>query len=251
MTKQLILFIQSDNPGLYINILTHCCNKYKDVNVCFAINGGAVGNIFKEKEKIKRINDRLDELCTTYPDQYKLARAGMPPPDMVEKRIEKIQFANPDLSIKDLKNKFRDTDELIIDISGCNKKVSTDIISSYILNGIKHICYFELDNIVYDPDWKKKNLSKDYHDLCKDNLLYYEYVDFSETGTTIKSFDRMRSQGKLIKFLSIISIILGFIVIVLIQQQQNNLAQYATIVLTLVTGIGLVNDIFGITDRLK
>jgi hypothetical protein len=41
------------------------------------------------------------------------------------------------------------------------------------------------------------------------------------------------------------------LVFVLIQQQQNILAQYAAIALALVTGLGLINDIFGVADRLK
>jgi lipoprotein signal peptidase len=60
---------------------------------------------------------------------------------------------------------------------------------------------------------------------------------------SVKSFNRMRSQGKLVTFLLITSIVLGILVFVLIQQQQNILAQYAAIVLVLVTGLGLINDI--------
>jgi hypothetical protein len=137
-----------------------------------------------------------------------------------------------------------------VDISGCNKKVSSDVISSYILNGISHICCFELDDRVYSQAWKTQGLSRDYHDIRKD-IPFYEYIDFSKAGTTIKSFNRMRSQGKIIKLLLAVSIILGVMVFVLIQQQQNALAQYAVIGLTLVTGLGLINDIFGVADRLK
>ena len=174
----------------------------------------------------------------------------VPSLNQLEEKIVKVLFTNPEFSTKVLIQKFHDVDKLLVDISGCNKKVSSDVISSYILNGISHICCFELDDKVYSQEWKDKGLSRDYHDICKD-IPFYEYVDFSKAGTTIKSFNRMRSQGKLIKLLFVISIVLGVIVFGLIQQQQNILAQYATIALTLVTALGLINDIFGVADRLK
>lgn len=250
MTKQLLLFIQSDNPGLYVNILTHCVQAENVRNIYFAVNSGAVGNLSEARSKIKKIKDRFEELSVKYPDKYKLACETMPSLSQLEERIIRVLFTNPEFSIKDLKETFHNMNKLIVDISGCNKKVSSDVISSYILNGIKHICCFELDDRVYSSEWKVQGLSKDYHDICRD-IVYYEYIDFSRAGTTIKSFNRMRSQGKLITFLLIISIVLGVIVFVLIQQQQNVLAQYAAIVLALVTGLGLINDLFGVADRLK
>lgn len=250
MTKQLLLFIQSDNPGLYVNILTHCVRFENVDSIYFAVNSGAVGNLSEDRGKIKKIKDRFEELSRNYPDQYKLARERMPSLNQLEERIIRVLFTNPEFSIKDLKDKFHNIDNLIVDISGCNKKVSSDVISSYILNGIKHICCFELDDRVYSSEWKNQGLSKDYHDIYRD-IIYYEYIDFSKSGTTIKSFNRMRSQGKLITFLLITSIVLGVLVFVLIQQQQNILAQYAAIALALVTGLGLINDIFGVADRLK
>lgn len=89
-----------------------------------------------------------------------------------------------------------------------------------------------------------------YHDIRKD-IIYYEYIDFSKSGTTIESFNHMRSQGRVIRLLFAISISLVVIVFVLIQQQQNTLAQYGAIALAMITGLGLFNDIFGLLDRLK
>jgi hypothetical protein len=250
VTKQLLLFIQSDNPGLYVNILMHCVRFENIHNIYFAVNSGAVGNLSEDREKIKKIRDRFEELSREYPDQYKLAWETMHLLSKSEERIIRVLFTNPEFSVKELKDKFHNVDNLIVDISGCNKKVSSDVISSYILNGIKHVCCFELDDRVYSSGWRDKGLSKDYHDIYGD-VIYYEYIDFSKAGTTIKSFDRMRSQGKLITFLLMTSIVLGVLVFVLIQQQQNILAQYAAIALALVTGLGLINDLFGVADRLK
>lgn len=250
MTKQLLLFIQSDNPSLYVNILTHCVQVENVRNIYFAVNSGAVGNLSETTNKIRKIKHRFEEFSIKYPDTYRLACETMPLLSQLDERIIRILFTNPEFSIKELKDRFHNIDSLIVDISGCNKKVSSDVISSYMLNGIKHICCFELDDSVYSPEWKNQGLSKDYHDICRD-IVYYEYIDFSSAGTTIKSFNRMRSQGQLVKLLLMISIVLGVTVFVLIQQQQNVLAQYAAIALALVTGLGLINDIFGVADRLK
>ncbi|MEH2181717.1 hypothetical protein [Nostoc sp.] len=250
MTKELLLFIQSDNPGLYVNIITHCIQVEGVRNIHFAVNSGAVGKLSEARDKIKKIKNKFEELSINYPNIYKLGYETMPSSSQLEERIIRVLFTNPEFSTKDLNKKFHDMDELIVDISGCNKKVSSDVISSYILNGIRHICCFELDDRVYSQEWKTQGLSRDYHDICRD-IVCYEYIDFSKSGTTIKSFNTMRSQGRLIKLLLVISIVLGVMVFVLIQQQQNVLAQYAAIALALVTGLGLINDIFGVADRLK
>lgn len=250
MTKQLLLFIQSDNAGLYVNIITHCVQFEGVHSIYFAINSGDIGNLSEAREKIKKIKDKFEQLSSKYPNIYRIASDIIPPLNQLDEKIIKILFTNPEFSVKDLNRKFHDTDKLLVDVSGCNKKVSSDVISSYILNGISHICCFELDDRVYSQEWRTQGLGKDFHDIRKD-IPFYEYIDFSKAGTTIKSFNQMRSQGKIIKLLLAISIILGVMVFVLIQQQQNALAQYAVIGLTLVTGLGLINDIFGVADRLK
>lgn len=249
MTKQLLLFIQSDNPGLYVNILTHCVQVEGVRDIYFAVNEGAVGKLSEAKDQIRKIRDKFEELLTTY-SEYQLAYNSMSSLIQVEERVIKVLFTNPETSIKNIKKQFPEINNLIVDISGCNKKVSSDIISSYISSGIKHICCFELDDKVYSKEWRTKGLSKMYHDICKD-INYYEYIDFSKPGTTIKSFNRMRSQGQVIQLLLAISISLGVMVFVLIQQQQSVLAQYAAAALALITGLGLFNDIFGVLDRLK
>lgn len=250
MTKKLLLFLQSNNTGLYVNIITHCV-QFEGVNdIYFAVNSGEVGKLSEAKDKIRKIRNKLETLSSEHQDQYQRPYDIVPSMTQLEERIIKVSFTNPASSILELKKKFNHPDRIIIDISGCNKKVSMDTISSYISNGIKHICCFELDDIVYSPEWKDEGLSKDYHDIYRD-IAYYEYIDFSKAGTTIESFNRMRSQGKLVRFLFIISVVLGVMVFVLIQKQQNIFAQYAAISLALITGLGLVNDIFGVVDRLK
>lgn len=249
MTKKLLLFIQSDNPGLYVNILTHCVQVEGVREIYFAVNRGAVGNISGAKDQIRKIRAKFEELLVKH-TEYQFAYNSMPSLAQVEEGIFKVLFTNPELSIKDIKKRFPDVNNLLIDISGCNKKVSSDVISSYMSSGVNHICCFELDDKVYSKEWHIQGLSKMYHDIRKD-IIYYEYIDFSKSGTTIESFNHMRSQGRVIRLLFAISISLVVIVFVLIQQQQNTLAQYAAIALAMITGLGLFNDIFGLLDRLK
>ncbi|RCJ39700.1 hypothetical protein A6770_11480 [Nostoc minutum NIES-26] len=250
MAKQLLLFIQSDNPGLYVNILTHCVQVEGVRDIYFAVNEGAIGKLSEAKDQIKKIKEKFEELLANHAAEYQNPYNSMPMLNQVEERIIKILFTNPEISIKNIKKRFPDLNDLLIDVSGCNKKVSSDVISSYISSGIKHICCFELDDKVYSKEWRIKGFSKMYHDICKD-IIYYEYIDFSKSGTTIKSFNRMRSQGQLIRILLALSIFLGVILCVLIQQQQSIFAQYAAMALALVTALGLFNDIFGIVERLK
>lgn len=249
MAKKLIIFIQSDNPNLYINILMHCVQIEGVRDVYFAVNEGAVGKLSEAKDQTRKIRSRLKELLDNH-NEYQIAYNSMPTLPQVEERVIKVLFTNPALSIKEIKRRFPDLDSLIIDVSGCNKKVSSDVISSYICNGINHVCCFELDDRVYSEEWRKNGLSKMYHHIGKD-IAYYEYIDFSKSGTTIESFNRMRAQGRIIRLLFIASIILGVLAFVLIQQQQSVFAQYAAVALALVTGLGLFNDIFGVFDRLK
>jgi hypothetical protein len=251
--RQLLLFIQSPNTDLYVNILTHCINNESVQDVYFAIDKGASTTLSEAKEQIRLIRLRFEDLLTSenagpddqgdlrnFQSAYKKAYEKVPHLHQVESRLIKVLFAKPDLSTPYIKKLFPTDENLIVDITGCNKKVFADVISSYISSGVKHIRCFELDKEVFD-----KRLGRMYHNIRKD-LPYYEYVDFSEPGTTtINSFNRMRAQGRLIKLLLMIAIVLGILVVVLIENQKNALAQYASILLALVTALGLFNDSFG------
>lgn len=249
MARKLLLFIQSDNPKVYTNVLTHCVQIEGVRDIYFAVNGGAVGRISEAKNKIKKIKKQLEDLLEIH-SHYKLASDFIPPMTQVDEKIIRVLFTNPALSVREIKHKIPDFRDLIVDVSGCSKKVSSDIISSYIASGINHVCCFELDDKVYSQEWRQDGLSNMYHDIRGD-IVYYEYIDFSDSGNTIESFNRMRSQGVIIQCLFAISIILGILVIILIQQQQNVFAQYAALLLALVTGLGLFNDVFGLVDRLR
>lgn len=289
MTKELLLFIQSSNSGLYVNVLTHCIKDKHIQNIYFAVNDGAVGKLSSEKNiiidiqkkfqnlieegnklptkyqdfqnyikdnnelvnKYKNFNiiehKKLIENYQIYEDSYNKIKSIL---EEIEEKLITVNFANPEQSINKIKNRVCDSQSLLVDISGCNKKLASDIISSYILKDIKHICCFELDDEVFSDERKNKGFSKMYHDL-RSNITYYEYIDFSKPGTTIKSFNSMRQQGEYIKLLVVFSFILGVAIFVLIQQQKFALAQYTGIIIFLANGTALLNNSITFFDRFK
>ena len=254
---QLLLFIQSPNTDLYVNILTHCVNHEGVSDIYFAVNEGDDTALSMAKEQIEKIRNRFDELIAQtgqdssgFQQAYIKALDKVPTLYQVEKRIIKVLFAKPELAIKTIKKIFPVADRLLVDISGCSKKVSTDVIASFMSEGIKRIRHFELDKKVYT-----QKISRIYHNICNQGLHYYEYIDFSRPGTTINSFNRMRFQGNLLKILLIAALVLGISVVVLIQQNQIPLATLTSILFSALTAIGLIlgllNDGFNFFDRLE
>lgn len=260
-SKQLLLFIQGSTTDVYINILTHCINNESVQDVFFAVNDGDRAALSEAKEQIRLIRSRFEVLLNhdinnqsseeliQFQSEYRKAYEKIPTPYQLESRIVKILFSKPELSISHIKRLFPDNASLLVDVTGCSKKVSTDVIASYLSSGIEHVRYFELDKQVYKNGWQKI-----YHCIRKD-LPYYDYIDFSEPGTTISSFNRMRLQGRLIKILFLAILLLGALTVFLIEQHQENIARYASITLTGLTGIGVVigflNDSIGILSIVK
>ena len=213
--RQLLLFIQGSNTNVYVNILTHCINNESVEDVYFAINAGASN----AKEEIRRIRERFENLLEepdvhasdynelrSFQSEYRKAYEKVPTLYQAESRIIKVVFEKPELSTNRIKKLFPNVQRLLVDITGCSKKVSTDIIASYLSRGVNHIRYFELDKEVYEKKWDKM-----YHNIRKE-LPYYEYIDFSDPGTTtIASFNRMRFQGWLIKLLLFAVFLLGIL----------------------------------------
>ena len=253
--KQLLLFIQSPTTDVYVNILTHCINHEAVEDVYFAIDKNSTA----AKEEIRKIRARFEELISDItegtPDvnelqrfraDYEKAYEKVPNLAQTNTRLIPINYSDPGASVSTLKKYFPSQKDLLVDITGCSKKISTDVITSFFSRGFTNVRCFELDKEVFE-----KRLNRIYHCIRR-NLPYYEYVDFSEPNTsTVKSFDRMRSQGYLVKLLLISTAVLGVLVAVLISQQKNTLAQYTSIFIAIMTGLGWINDSFGAAKILK
>ncbi|NER81067.1 MAG: hypothetical protein F6K42_16165 [Leptolyngbya sp. SIO1D8] len=258
--KQLLLFLQSKTTDVYVNVLTHCINNENVEDVYFAINEGDSAALLNAREQIRVIMERLDELKKetsqspeNFHQQYQRTSICLSDFYFAErKRVIKILFAKPDLSVKKVKKLFLNSKELVIDISSCNKKVSTDVISCFMSSGIKGIRYFELDSRAYSNNPQDRI----YHKICGEGLPYYDYIDFSEPGnSTLSSFNKMRFQGNVIKTLLFSVFLLALAIIVLIQQQRTSLAQLASILISVATVVslilGILNSGFDVFDRLK
>lgn len=249
MTKAILLFIQSKNPDTYVNALTHCVLNEGVQEVFFAVSKEITGKSFEAAEIIDRIRARTNKLSTENV-VYQPVQDKIPQPTQLKDRVFKVVFVRPQDAIPDIKKKFADLDNLLVDVTGCNKHLAGDVMSSYMAHGIRNICHFELADRVFLPDWKADGKTLLYHDL-KGNISYYEYQNFSEPGPTIESFNRLRAQGRAMKALLILSVILGFVVILLIQQEQTAFAQIAALVIAIATGLGFMEDSLSLFDRFK
>jgi hypothetical protein len=249
MAKILLLFIQSKTVDVYVNVLTHCVREENVREVYFVGRKELVGKEFELLEFIGQIKNRVVELAEEYPE-YVPVRELMPNPAQIEDRIIRLVFVRPQEAIPRLKKRFSDLTGLIVDVTGCDKRLASDVMTSYVASGINHVCHFGLSDKVFSSEWRKMGRSKLYHDL-KDDVTYYEYDDFSESGATISTLNRLRAQGRLIRVLISISVILGCAVVVLINTQQTMLAQITALLLALVTGLGFLEDSFSLFDRFR
>lgn len=79
-------------------------------------------------------------------------------------------------------------------MTGCNKRVATDIVTSFLANGIAHVGHFELSNKVFDKAWSG---TKMYHDLIQHGVGYYEYDDFSVAGSTVDTIRSLQTNNSI------------------------------------------------------
>lgn len=249
MSKTLLLFIQSPNLDVYVNALTHCVKEEEAREVYFIGNKDVSGKGFELQEIINGIRQRLHNLAQEH-QEYNDVLECLPKPAQLEARVIRTSFVRPQDVIPIIKRLSQNLDDCLVDITGCSKQLAGDVMSSFMANGIVHICHFELAVKAVSPEWKTMGKTMLYHDLTG-VVTYYEYKDFSNPGTTLESFRRLRVQGKIVKGLFLISVILGLAVIILIKQQQSNMAQISALALAVITGLGLMSDSFSLFDRFK
>jgi hypothetical protein len=174
----------------------------------------------------------------------------MPSLPQIEGRVIRLVFVSPEQAIPELKRRFPDLENLLVDVTGCQKRLASDVITSYTARGIDHVCHFQLADKVFSSEWRKSGQSMLYHDL-KAEVPYYQYDDFSMPGTTIETLNRLRAQGKAIKILIVIDILLGVAIFVLINAQQTALALISAFVLTVVTILGFLDASLSLFDRFR
>jgi hypothetical protein len=185
MSKAMIIFVQSKNPDPYVNAITHCVIHRNVDDLYFIGNKEQAGKGFETLETIESIINRLTALATQH-NIYNQVRDVMP--RQISNRIMRVVFVQPQDIIQEIKARFPNTDNLVIDITGTNKQLAIDVASAYITEGLEHVCHFELADKVFSSDWKHSKL---YHDLTG-GVNYYEYIDLAEIGVVKTSFDKLK-----------------------------------------------------------
>ena len=181
--NNLLIFVQSPNPGTYINVISHCVCRANVRQIYFACKQDVTS---KRVDSIEFIKSKIKGGLETYFEEggldcYGKALKAFPSSTQIESRIIWLSFVNPHESIESLKQKF-DCDDLIVDITACTKRLSVNIVVSFLANGINHVSHFELADVVYSKQWQKFRM---YHDLASSSAtFYYAYDDFSLEGST-------------------------------------------------------------------
>lgn len=252
MSKILLIFIHGNNIGTYINVLTHCILNENIGDIFF------VGNQVLKDEKsdlidfIEEIRKEVKKLLQDY-DIYREVEKRFPSELQIsqEERILRVPFFSPEKLIPTIQSRFPKLDDVIIDISGCNKRLASDIVTSYMTSKLVHVCHFELDKKVYKDEWRVENRSKMYHDLKLKSYSYYEYDDLSAPGTTFESIKKSRSQGYWMRFLVFVSIVLAASVAYLVVSQQDLAATISAIFLAVILSVSFFVDLSEVQNKLR
>lgn len=245
----LVIFIQSTSYSPYVNVLTHCV-KHESVNKIYFVGKEVEpAKKFELLEHIRQIRVELAKYAIEYPQIYEEVLNIFPDPDTVVSQVFYIGYSQPQQLLRQLKSQNLLNERLIIDVTGCSKRLASDIITSYMAAGVLQIRYFELADKVHDRRvWKK---SKMYHDLIEDYVTYYDYDDLSSVGVTAQSINKLRGQGRIIRFLLLLALVLGAVAALLANSNQNNLATLASLVVTAATSLGLIEDSLSIFERFR
>ncbi|MCB8966454.1 MAG: hypothetical protein H6660_06115 [Ardenticatenaceae bacterium] len=251
MAHNLVIFIQSTNYSTYVNVLTHCVRHEGVKNIYFVgkEQGGRANRQAELGDHIGQIKAILNKYIHEYPDIYQSVSDVFPDGDAIENRVMYVEFSQPQRLISQLKAKGLLDRQLIVDITGCGKRLASDIATSFMAKGTAKIGHFDLHDIVHDRDvWTK---SKMYHDLFEEYTTHYHYDDLTDSGVTAASIDQLKGQGRVVRLLLILALILGIVAALLANSDQNNLAAIASIFVAAATSLGLVEDSLNIAERIR
>lgn len=228
MSKVLLLVVQSPNIDTYVNVLTHTVKHESVEQIFFGCNEAPPELISSSEDFIKKIYDRLETLSSNdHANTYKQVFRCLPSfeNDRIKKSIIRLNYVNPHLSIADLKERFKDQKNLIIDITGTTKQLSSELMISCLVNNFENISHFVLSDKASSNAWRDSGKSKLYHDLINvDGVNHYSYANFAESQSIIKSLNKLKNQGKIIRILLTLSGLLIVAVVILIKLQKSDLA---------------------------
>jgi len=249
MAKTLLLLVQSRNLDTYVNVLTHCVKHERVENIIFVGREGLAEESAELDELVGKICTRLKQLAEQN-SVYLSASQSLPPDEKTKEKTERIDFLRPHLSLARLKKKYGKSENVIVDITATSTQVSGNLIASFMTDGFDHICYFALHDKVYGPEWEKSRKTKLYHDIVTDKgQVYYSYADFSKSDSVKQSFDRLRSRGKWVRVLLLLSSFLVVSVVLLLATQQTNIAQIVAITSAITIVVGLLESVTNLSKQ--
>jgi hypothetical protein len=249
MAKTLLLIVQSRNPDTYVNILTHCVKNERVENIFFIGREGLAEEIAELDELVRKICTRVRQLAEQH-NVYISVSQTLPSDEKLRDKIERIDFLRPHLSLAGLRKKHSNADDIIVDITATSTQVSGNLMASFMTDGFDHICYFALHDKVYNPDWERSGKTKLYHDLVDDKgQAYYSYADFSKSDSVKYSFDKLRSRGRWVRILLLLSSLLVISVVMLLATQQTNVAQIAAVISAITILAGLLESFANLSKQ--
>lgn len=255
MSNTLLLFIQTPNNDVYVNAITHCFHHENVKDVLFVGRQVAPTETYKTFDIIRNIRTNMQQYGDDFSKDYKDALVIVP--DSAETRKKKtlfIEFSSPDKLLTEIENQGLSRTELIIDISGCQKRLASDILTSFLSKGFERVCYFELADIVYDSEWKphlKPFEKKRYHEVRNSDYIYYEYDDLGRTGLSSIRMNQLRGQGRIIRILLVVCLILGIVATIASSQEQTTASLASTAIIAIATTLGLLEDFFNFIERFR
>lgn len=271
--KKLYIFVTSDRPDVYINIIGYCIEHYVITKVVFlgivedkGHRDGTKYFLNAVKERVKNQIDHLTKGYYLYQDQK---TKKWEKKDLNIENHHKLRYAkliNQDIDThvivyneldEEISN-FLNSSECVFDVSGVSKTYLIDIYTLLLSKNINDIYFFELKKSprTFDDQELIHNLSYDRRDYEYVNLSRSRYTDGTTIRTKVQEKEYINSI-KLIEdisnsfakttltFYAIISIIfLSICVILTIQGHWGNIEPLLSLTLVVPYILDIVLSIF-------
>jgi len=248
MGKTLLLLMQSRTIDTYVNVLAHCVYEENIERVIFVGNEVSPEQSGQLFDLIYKVYTRIDALAQQNV-VYEPIKKYLPPDDKISEYTLRMDFLHPHLSIKQLRKKYSNSRDLIFDITAASKHLSTDLLTSLMVENFNHIFHFVLNDLVYMKEWKGSKL---YHDLLGEKKLkWYTYSDLSKSESTSYSFKKLKAQGNIVRGLMIFSVFSVLSVVVLLYLQMTSQAQAAALISLGTVFIGFLGTVLNFSKEIS
>lgn len=225
--KTLFLVLQSDNPNLYISIITHALSDSGFDDIRFIIANRTTG----QKNLYPIV---FQNIKTTFDSEYKSLlpqNSGYQKTEALlrlEPKFIEIDFARPHDKIDELARLMKQGD--FVDVTGTGKDLFVELSAALAVKGILRIGYFDTNGV-----------KAQYHHLPK-GRNYFTSFENSATLTALHRISRFERR-RTITVLSIMSILLVIATAILVVVGDQNY-QLLTTIIAFATAIVTLIDKF-------